>query len=166
MIVLGRIVAPFGVQGWVHIHPFGDDPASWRRMSRWWLSRDPGGQDWRALDLLDLKPHGDGWVACFYGIADRAGAEGLKGLYVGSPREDLPRPEDGEYYWADLIGLAVLNEQGEALGSVVSLLETGANDVLVVRDGEHERLLPFIDQVVKGVDKAAGRIRVDWGSDW
>ncbi|CAB1369690.1 ribosome maturation factor RimM [Denitratisoma oestradiolicum] len=166
MIVLGRIVAPFGVQGWVHLHPFGDDPASWRRMSRWWLGSDPEGDDWRPLDLLGLKPHGDGWVAGFYGIADRVGAESLKGLYLGAPREDLPRPDEGEYYWADLIGLAVVNEQGETLGRVDSLIETGANDVLVVMDGEQKRLLPFIDQVVKSVDAAAGCIHVDWGSDW
>jgi 16S rRNA processing protein RimM len=166
MIVLGRIVAPFGVRGSVRIHPFGDDPASWRKMSCWWLGSDPDSADWRSLELVDLKPHGDGWVAGFAGISDRAGAESLKGLYVGAPREDLPKPDEGEYYWADLIGLAVVSEQGEALGRVASLIETGANDVLVVRDGERERLLPFIDQVVKRVDKAAGCIHVAWGSDW
>lgn len=166
MIVLGRIVAPFGVKGWVHIHPFGDDPGAWSRMSRWSLAVDPEGGEWRELDLMGMKPHGDGWVACFYGIADRDGAEKLKGLYVGAPRENLPQPEEGEYYWADLIGLTVVNEQGVVLGQVKTLIETGANDVFVVQDGETERLVPFVDHVVKQVDVGAGRICVDWGKDW
>ena len=81
------------------------------------------------------------------------------------PREALPEAAENEYYWSDLIGLEVVNVQGEVLGKVTDLLETGANDVLVV-EGERERLLPFTAQVILKVDLAAGRINVDWGADY
>lgn len=170
MIVLGRIVAPFGVKGWVKVRPFGDDPEAWRRMPRWWLAADTEAGDWRPFDVAAFRPHGSLWVAKFAGIDDRVGAEGLEGLYFGAPRDALPTMGDGEYYWADLIGLAVVNEQGENLGHVDSLIETGANQVLVVRDvvgGEKiDRLLPFVGEVIGEVDRAGGLIRVRWGKDW
>lgn len=168
MIVLGRIVAPYGVHGWVKLHPFGDDPASWRRIKEWWLGRDADGDDWRPLQLDELKAHGKTWVARFAGVDSRDGAEALEGLYVAAPREALPKTAKDEYYWGDLLGLAVENLAGERLGQVSRLLETGANAVLVVsgQDGAAEQLLPFVSQVVKEVDVRAGRIRVDWGKDW
>jgi len=79
----------------------------------------------------------------------------------------LPVPAEDEYYWADLVGLAVVNGAGEALGKVAGLIETGANDVLrVLGDDGVERLLPFVDAVVLDVDREAGVIRVEWGADW
>jgi len=167
MIVLGRITAPFGVKGWVNLHTFGDDPASWLRMKEWWLGGDAAASEWQAWRIADLKPHGKGWVAHFEGCDDRSAAERLEGMYVGAPRQALPEPDADEYYWSDLVGLAVANGQGEALGRVQRLIETGANTVLVVEDGDGaERLLPFVAAVVKKVDVPAGRIEVDWGKDW
>lgn len=166
MIVLGRIVAPYGVRGWVKIHPFGDDPASWRKMSRWWLAAKTDDEAWRELAVSGLRAHGAGWVAKLDGVDDRSAAEGLDGWYIGAPREAMPGTANNEFYWADLVGLAVVNEQGEPLGKVDSLIETGAHQVLVVKDDETERLLPFVETVVKDVDPAAGRIRVEWGKDW
>jgi 16S rRNA processing protein RimM len=90
----------------------------------------------------------------------------LGSCFFGAPREALPAPAQEEYYWADLVGLEVVNEQGLALGRVKSLIETGANEVLVVADGDRERLLPFVEQVVKAVDVAGRLIRVDWDADW
>jgi 16S rRNA processing protein RimM len=168
MIVLGRIVAPFGVHGWLRVHAFGDDPEAWRKMPQWWLSPEvdaPIGC-WKAHALEAVKLHGDGVVAKLAGIDDRDGSEALGSCYIGAPREALPLPAQDEYYWADLIGLAVANMQDQSLGRVKSLIETGANHVLVVADGEHERLLPFVEHVVKAVDVAGGTIRVDWDSDW
>ena len=166
MLVLGRIVAPYGVQGWVKVFPFGDDPASWRAMTQWWLGPAPQGADWSPVSLDDLRFHGKGLIAKFSGIDDRAAAEKLDGLYVAAPRAALPQPAAGEYYWDDLIGLAVVNAEGISLGTVDTLIETGANAVLVVRDGEWERLLPFVSSVVENVDVANGRIRVQWQEDW
>lgn len=169
MIVLGRIAAPFGVRGWVHVHPFGDDPVAWRRMKTWWLGVNPDARDeaaWTAYSLDDCKPHGKGLVASFMGVTDRSGAEKLEGLYLAAPREAWPNTEPDEYYWADLIGLTVLNEQEVRLGVVTGLVETGVHAVLQLADGEAERLIPFVSAYVKDVDLKAGCIRVEWGADW
>ena len=168
MIVLGRIVAPFGVHGWLRVHAFGDDPEAWQKMSQLWLSVDAEApaERWTARELSGVRRHGDGVVAKLVGIDDRDASEALGSCFIGAPRAALPVPEPDEYYWADLIGLDVVNMQEQYLGRVVSLIETGANQVLVTKDGEHERLLPFIALVVRDVDVPGRRIRVEWGSDW
>lgn len=168
MIVLGRIAAPYGIKGWVKLHPFGDDPAAWAEMPRWWLGKTPDAADWSPLTLNELRFHGKGLVAKFEGIDDRTAAEKLDGLYFAAPRADLPATEEDEFYWGDLIGLSVVNEAGESLGRVASLIEAGANQVLVVKNEaeERERLLPFVGDVVKDVAVADGRIRVAWEKDW
>lgn len=139
-------------------------------MPSWWLGVDADGDQWQPAELQSFRPHGALWVAKFAGIDDRTAAEGLDGRYVAAPREALPATEDGEYYWSDLVGLTVLNDQGEDLGRVDSLLETGANHVLVVHQpvaGKTvERLLPFVEAVVGEVDLGTGCIRVHWGADW
>jgi 16S rRNA processing protein RimM len=166
MVVLGKIVDPYGVRGWVRVHPFGDDPSSWAQMPVWWLAAE-GTEDWRQVGLKGCRLHGDGLVCLFDSMTDRAGAETLKGLLVGAPREALPATGEDEYYWADLIGLKVVNTAGETLGRVVGLIETGANDVLrVAPETGEERLMPFIGQVVLAVEKENGIVRVEWGSDW
>jgi 16S rRNA processing protein RimM len=170
MVVLGRIIAPFGVQGWLKVVPMGDDPEAWRAMPAWWLGSDADGEEWQRFDLDEMRLHGKGLVVKLKGVDDRTAAEALDGRYIAAPREALPQAGADEYYWVDLIGLRVTNEQGAVLGTVAELLETGAHDVLVVREGEgpqaRKRLLPFIAQVVKDVDVAGGVIRVDWQADW
>lgn len=169
IVVLGKLADPYGIRGWLRLHPFGDDPDTWAEMPVWWVARE--GEAWREIRLKGLKLHGDGVVVLFDGIADRTAAEALKGCLVGAPREALPQTEEDEFYWGDLIGLEVVNLAGEGLGRVAGLVETGASDVLRVVDGEgRERLLPFVDSVVQSVVRSsqdqAGSIRVDWGSDW
>ncbi len=166
MIVLGRIVAPFGVHGWVKIHPFGDEPEAWFRMSQWWLAVDPDALDWQPFALHEASLHGKGLVAKFVGVDGRDAAEAIDGCFIGAPRLALPENAADEYYWADLVGLDVVNQEGERLGKVTSLLSSGAHDVICVRDGERERLLPFVARVVKSVDVRGGMLRVDWGADW
>ncbi|HMM53820.1 MAG TPA: ribosome maturation factor RimM [Candidatus Desulfobacillus sp.] len=169
MIVLGRIAAPFGVRGWVRLQVFGDDPQAWARMPCWWLGEDEQAADaaWQERALAECRPHGKGLIARFADVEDRDAAQRLAGLYVGAPRSALPRTTKNEYYWADLVGLEVVNEAGENLGSVAELLRTGAHEVLDVRDAAgRQRLLPFVAAVVRQVDLAGGRIRVDWERDW
>lgn len=170
MVVLGRVIAPFGVQGWLKVFPMGDDPEAWRTLPAWWLGRDADGTEWKRFDLEELRLHGKGLVVKLKGVDGRSAAEALDRQYIAAPRDELPQTATDEYYWADLVGLKVTNEQGVVLGTVSELLETGANDVLVVRESEAEdakqRLLPFIASVVKTVDVAAGVIRVDWQADW
>lgn len=164
IVVLGRLADPYGIKGWLRLHPFGDDPLSWSEMPVWWLGKEGG--PWREVKLCGLKHHGEGLVVLLDGVPDRTAAEALKGVLVGAPRDALPQPSEDEFYWADLIGMAVVNAEGEALGQVAGLLETGAHDVLRVVDGDIERLLPFVEAVVRSVDEAAGQIRVEWGRDW
>ena len=165
IIVLGRLADPYGIRGWLRLHPFGDDPLAWADMPVWWVGREGG--PWREVGLKGLKAHGDGIVVLLDEVPDRTAAEALKGTLVGAPRDALPPPADDEFYWGDLIGLVVVNETGETLGAVAGLIETGANDVLrVVAEDGTERLLPFVEAVVLAVEKDAGRIRVAWGSDW
>ena len=171
MIVLGRMTAPYGVSGWLHFHPFGDDPGSWRGIRHWWLGRDDSDfSAWRAYPLQAMRTQGKGWVVKLTGVDDRNAAEALTGSYAGAPREALPATEEDEFYWADLIGLQVVNERQEALGRVTEMIESGAHAVMVVTEGEGEkaqqRLLPFVGQVVKQVDVPAGRMTVAWERDW
>lgn len=167
MVVLGRITGAFGIRGWIRIHPFGDDPESWFDMPSWWLCRDGEAppENWKEYSLLEAKNHGDGLVARLKGVDDRNAAEALRGVYFGAPRELLPESDEGEYYWTDLVGLAVVNLAGENLGRVEEVLEGVAHDVLRVVDKTGtERLLPFVDAVVKAVQD--GQVQVEWGADW
>jgi len=165
IVVLGRLADPYGIRGWLRLYPFGDDPLAWAEMPVWWISRE--GEPWRECRLKGLKAHGDGVVVLLEGIEDRTAAEAAKGLLVGAPREALPTTDEDEFYWADLIGLEVVNAADERLGKVAGLIETGANAVLrVVGEDGTERLLPFVSAVVLAVEKEAGLIRVEWGSDW
>lgn len=168
MIVLGRIVAPYGIQGWVKIHPFGDDPLEWRKMPKWWVAPDSeaAAESWRPMELRACRMQGRSLVAAFAEVTDRSAAEALDGLYIGAPREALPATGTDEFYWADLVGLGVLNREGETLGTVASLLSTGAHDVLQVADGDTEYLIPFVAAYVDAVDLQGRLIRVDWHKDW
>jgi 16S rRNA processing protein RimM len=106
-------------------------------------------------------------IATLEGVSGRDASESLCGMLVGAPRSELPATGNGEYYWGDLVGLDVVNVRGQPLGRVIELIETAANDVLRARDEEGgERLLPFVDAVIREVDLAGRRIRVDWEVDW
>ena len=159
---MGRITVPFGVKGWVKIHPYTQTPGSLLAYPKWWIGNDSG---WRELKVEDAEVHGEAIAAKLAGCEDRDAAALFRGRQVAIPRDAFPAAGENEFYWADLIGLEVVNEQDEKLGRVTEVFETGANDVLVV-EGERERLIPFTEQVVRKVDLAGRVIRVDWGSDY
>jgi 16S rRNA processing protein RimM len=181
-VVLGRIGAAYGTKGWFHLHPFADDPERWLELPTWWITpTEPdseGAAPWRAVKPESMRAHGDGVVARLVESVDRTAAESLRGYWLGAPRDVLPEPEFESYYWADLVGLPVINTQNESLGHVDRLIETGANAVLIVKDDSVpktcERLIPFVDKIVLEVvspkvdesDKRSGHIVVDWGLDW
>ena len=143
-------------------------------MPTWWISPiEPDAEGlapWRAVVPESLRVHGDGLVVKLTHVDDRNESEALRGYWIGAPRESLPETDSDEYYWADLLGLTVVNAQGDTLGQVDRMIETGANAVLIVLDasGEQprERLIPFVGEIVRHVDKAAGQILVDWAADW
>lgn len=168
IVVLGKIVAPYGLAGAVKVFPFADDPRAWAKLPCWWLGKEGQPPEcWRKADLRRCRLQNDLLVADLACLLDRNDAEAAKGLLVGVPREALPPAADGEYYWADLIGLEVFNVQAESLGRVSGLIETPANPVLqVIAQDERERLIPFVAAVVLDVDLPARRIQVDWGADW
>ena len=159
---MGRILAPFGVKGWVKVQPNTEAIQNLLAYRTWWVE---GEGDWRERAVAEAKVQGGAVVARLAGCDDRDAAAALRGKPVAVPRAALPQAQGGEYYWADLIGLAVVNTESQPLGSVTGMLKTGANDVLVVQ-GERERLIPFIADVIRGVDLASGVIRVEWGADY
>lgn len=159
---MGRIAAPFGVKGWVKVQPFTAEPASLPAYPAWWLGRDG---EWQEYRIERAQVQGRAVVAKLGGCEDREAAMAFRGKQVAVPREALPPTKANEFYWADLIGLRVLNEKAQDFGEVVRILETGANEVLVVR-GDSERLIPFIADVIREVDLAAGVMRVEWGADY
>jgi 16S rRNA processing protein RimM len=155
---MGRVLGPFGIQGWIKLRTYTETPDGLASHPAWWLRTKAG---WQAAVLEEFKVRPAAVSAKLAGVDERNAAELLRGCDVAVTREDLGETKGGEYYWVDLVGLAVVNLQGEGLGQVEELLRTGASDVLVVR-GERERLIPFIADYVKSVDREAGRITVDW----
>jgi 16S rRNA processing protein RimM len=153
---MGRVAGPWGVRGWVRIADPADGLAQCRT---WWI----GGA---AYGVEETRPHSATLLARLAGVASREAARALKGKTVAVPRAALPDPEDGIYYYADLIGLEVVNADGVALGTVKALASYGAHEVMEVVAGERTRLLPWVAAVVKRVDRPARRIEVDWGEDW
>lgn len=160
---MGRIVGPWGIKGWVKIQPYTETVAALGDHDRWWVGRDA---DLQEMALRDSAVHGAMLVAQLADIDDREAALRLKGCEVAVPRTALPATGAGEYYWADLVGLAVVNVQGEMLGRVAGHFSNGAHDVMRVEHDGPERLIPFVDAVIRAVDMARGRIVVDWGADW
>ncbi len=129
---------------------------------RWLLIRKDG---WQEARVAEGQRHGKTVIVRIEGYDDRDQAAGLVGTEIGVPRVELPETGSDQFYWSDLEGLRVVHRDGTELGKVEYLLETGANDVMVVK-GETERLIPFVmDKVVLDVDLANGEIRVDWEWD-
>ena len=161
-MILGRIAGLFGVRGWVKIVSHTEPREAVLQHREWLLGRD---NTWRPCQLAEGKRHGKGVIARIEGVEDRDAAAAYVGCDIGIPREQLPAAGPGEFYWADLEGLRVVHKDGTELGTVAYLLETGANDVLVV-EGERERLVPFVmDEVILDVDLDNGVISVDWEWD-
>jgi len=163
-IVVGRINGLHGVRGWVKVFSHTQPRENILSYATWYLKRQGA---WVAIPLEDGRSHGKGIVAKLKGYDDRDAAAALMETTIAIRREQLPQAVPGEYYWADLEGLKVSNLEGVELGMVDHLLETGANDVLVVRQGKTERLIPFVQgQFVKHIDLAAGEMTVDWDPDF
>lgn len=178
MVVMGRIVAPYGVYGWLKVLPDTEAIDGLFDYDTWWLGK---GDDWREMVVETAKLHNDVIVVKLQGIDDRDAAFACKGKQIAVPREQLPEPDENEYYWSDLIGLRVKNSQGVDFGLIAEVFETGANDVLVVKpdvvkpnvanadadkEKPQERLLPFVATVVLEVDLKAKTMVVDWDEDF
>ncbi len=160
-VPIGVISGVHGVRGWVKVHSFTQPREAILQYQPWLL-----GPERRQVKIGEGRRQGKSVVAAIDGINDRETARALLDLEIAVPRESLPVLADGQYYWADLVGLEVVTVTGQTLGKVERLMETGANDVLVVR-GERERLIPYVPgQYVIRVDLQAGRLEVDWDPDF
>lgn len=173
-IEVGRIADAWGVKGWFKVLAHSPDPEALFSSKCWFLlPTEKGAKTFLnpvKLELKEVKVHSGVVVANAQGIADRTTAEALRGARVFVARSNFPKSAPDEYYWVDLIGLAVINRQDEELGTVRELLSTGAQTVLVMEymlDGKlQDRMIPFVSVYIDDVDLQAKRIRVDWQSDY
>jgi 16S rRNA processing protein RimM len=186
-IEIGRIADAWGIKGWFKVQAYSADAQALFSSRRWFLK--PGddkkpvapvgaaaktGPLPPVLKILSVRDHGEGIVASAEGVADRSAAEALRGARIFISRAAFPKTDPDEYYWVDLIGLDVVNRQGEALGTVIDLLDTGPHSVLRIAPPgltppikpDQERLVPFVSAFIDQVDLEQRRISVDWGLDY
>lgn len=163
-MLIGCVTAAHGVRGWVKVKSFTDPPDNLLTYAPWLLRARGGALS--AVDVVATQRQGANYLAKFDGCDDRNGAEALKGTEIFVSAAQLAPLEAGEYYWRDLIGLAVCNPEGTRFGTVHSLMETGAHDVLVVRDGDEEVLMPFTEPYLREVRLQDRVIIMDWQADW
>ncbi len=195
-VEVGRVLGAWGLKGGIRVMPFAKDPQALFSSRRWFirppegpqvvLSTRPGAYP-PVLRVTSSKSQGDSVVVTAQELPDRDAAEAMKGARIFIARSSFPTADDGEFYWIDLIGLDVVNREGEALGTVVGLIDTGPHSVMRLRRPDAvapaaaeagvavateataeaaERLIPFVGAFVDGVDLAARRITVDWGLDY
>jgi 16S rRNA processing protein RimM len=163
IINVGKISGVFGVKGWVKVFSFTDPRENILTYSPWLLKK---GDETKTVEVIDGQLQGKTIVAQLAGVNDRDQAAGLMGWDVFITQDQLPAVAKDEYYWSDLVGLKVETIDGVQLGVVDSLLETGANDVIVVQ-GERERAIPFLQgQTIIDIDLNEGRIIVDWDPEF
>jgi 16S rRNA processing protein RimM len=163
MIVMARIAAPFGIKGWLKLQTFTEYADSLDQFDTWYLSKAGG---WEAVEVEDFAVNAKAVVAKLVGCNDRTAAELMKKREIAVPRDWLDDTDDGSFYWVDLIGAEVVNKAGTRLGRVETLMETGANDVLVVKLGSTETLIPFVDTYIVNVDREKKLLTVDWETAW
>ncbi|KZN54127.1 ribosome maturation factor RimM [Pseudoalteromonas luteoviolacea] len=165
-LVVGKLGAPYGIKGWLKVHSFTDDPQGIFDFSPWLIGQQG---KWQALEVSDWRRHSKGFIAKFANINDRDEAMAYTNAEIAVNSEQLPELPEGEFYWRDLIGMTVVTNKGYNLGHVDDLMETGSNDVLVVKAnkkdafGQTERLIPFLtDSVIVEVKHEEREITVDW----
>jgi 16S rRNA processing protein RimM len=156
---MGKVLVPYGVNGWVKIYSFTEKFESLLTYKNLFLSKDQ--KNWLEIKVKEIKLHGKTIIARFSEITDRTQAENYKDYLIGVPKSYLPKLNEGQYYWNDLIGYEVVNLQNVSFGLVDTYIETGANDVIIVK-GDKERLIPYTSITVLKVDTLKDKIIVDW----
>lgn len=167
-VTLGRVAGVFGVKGWIKVVSNTRPVDNLLRYPQWWLGSDDG----YLARLIDAKAQVNGIIAQVSGrdgqpITDRDLAAKLVGRDISVDRAELPPAPPGSYYWADLIGMRVVSKENEPLGTVTAMMENGVQDVLVLTDGEVERLIPFVQgPIIAAVDLGTRTIVADWSPDY
>jgi 16S rRNA processing protein RimM len=160
-VVLGRVGAPFGVQGWVKVSSYTEPARGIADYPAWTLVQ---GDKTLTVAVLESKLAGRGVAVKLAGIESIDAARALTGAEVQVDRAELPVVAPGEFYLHDLLGLQAVNREGQSLGKVDSFLELPAHPVVVLR-GERERLVPLVPDRIVEVNLEAGRITLDWHVD-
>lgn len=163
MVVIGRLGSPYGVRGWIKLFSFTEPVDNILRYPHWFIEDKAAG--WLPIQPAETQVSSNHIRVKFAGCDSPEQARLYTQLQIAVTRDQLPALESGEYYWSDLEGLKVINQQGVELGYVQHLFSTGANDVMVVK-GERERLLPYIKDVVLKVDLVQKQVLVDWDADF
>ena len=179
LIELGAISEAQGLQGQVKVRPHSPEPVALLSSKTVWLSliprRDAGvsaSVEQASLTQYKVKSaklHSGNVVMALEGVSDRDQALALKGARILVTRDTFPKTESDSYYWVDLIGCQAVNVQGESLGEVIDITENGAHGVIALGDAETKivkQLVPFVKEVVQGVDLVSKTITLDWQSDW
>ena len=163
LVVVGRIEGAFGLAGWVRVFSHTRPRDNLLKYAPWYIE---GGSAWRQVQIAETRAAPGKLFVRIAGVADRDAARALTGHQIAVQREQFGSAPAGEYYWADLIGLQVVDLAGREFGRVVAMRETGANDVLVV-EGAERHLIPFVaGRVVQEVDLDRGTICVDWNAEY
>ena len=172
LVQVGYVSGAYGVTGSIRVTPFSTDADALLNVKSWWLDKP----NLQAVNVRTAKMHGGDVVAQLVGVVGRDPAEALKGAAVSIPRSEFPQLAEDEFYWSDLIGLSVVNLQGEALGTVSDMMDNGVQSILRItpvpaeggaaEKAPSERLVPYVDQYVKSVDLAGKTITLDWGLDY
>ena len=167
LVVVGKITTVYGVKGWVKVHSYTEPMENLLAYPRCYLQRD---KRWEPLVFAAVKRHGSGLIAQIESVNDRDQARAYCQCAIAIPAAALPETEDDEFYWHQLQGLQVFTDRPDngqlLLGKVHHMMETGANDVMVVQ-GERERLIPYVmDEVVKKIDLDNRQITVAWDSEF
>jgi 16S rRNA processing protein RimM len=184
-VELGKIVGVWGVKGWVKLHSYTRNRADIAGYSTWWL-KEKKSKEAERFSVLACREQGPGVVAQLERVESREQAELLIGRTILVEQSEFPKLPKGEFYWHELIGLQVSNTEGVEIGTVSSILETGANDVLVIKredvakTDQHdarvveadsstrgaEVLIPYVGEIVLEVDLAMSKMLVDWDPDY
>ena len=160
---MAKLSSPYGVKGWVKIFSFTEKLDSLLAYKKFFLSKDQ--KNWLEKEVKEIKLHGKSIIVKFLEIDSRSEAENLKNYLIGVSKDLLPKLNKGQYYWNELIGFEVLNLKNISFGNVDTFIETGANDVIVVR-GDKERLIPYTSNTVLKVDTGGEKIIVDWDEEF
>jgi 16S rRNA processing protein RimM len=171
LTLVGHVTGAYGIAGGIRISPYSPDADALLKAKTWWLDKPV----LRSVQVRTSRIHSGDVVATLVDVKDRDAAEALKGATISIPRSEFPELPEDEYYWSDLIGMDVVNLQGEALGKVTDMMHNGAQSILRITpvpdqgdasEQAHERLVPFVDQFVRQVDMAGKKITLDWGLDY
>ena len=163
--VVGKLGSTYGIRGWLRVYSSTEEAESIFDYQPWFLKIK---NQWQPTEIESWKHHNNDLIIKLKGVDDRETAQTLANIEIGVDLNQLPELEEGDYYWHDLIGCQVINLAGYDMGTVAEIMETGSNDVLVIRAnlkdafGKQERLIPYIDTVVKRVDLTTKTIEVDW----